>query len=143
MLTQRELCLKIRGGLTQVQAAKVARVSLSTWRTWEDAIYRLPPDVPILFGVEARIVYENYREGERNRKVSKRKQKPIMPGQRQRCLDARGNLTLDQACLVSGYGRYAWFMWEYEKAPVPDGFLNAFRAAAAKKFPHYRSDLKG
>lgn len=69
------------------------------------------------------------------------KKMPIVSNQGRRCKAARGNLTLAQAAAVSGYAISSWWSWENERVGIPPYILSNFRAAARKKFSHYRSDL--
>lgn len=66
---------------------------------------------------------------------------PILPNQRQLCLAARGNLKWWEIVAVIGYNKSAWYDWEVERRGINPAILENFRAAAKRRFPHYRSDL--
>lgn len=67
---------------------------------------------------------------------------PVLPDQRAQCLAARGNLTVAETSVVSGYRVETWTAWENEHRGIPPGVLENFRDFAKRKFPHYRSDLQ-
>lgn len=51
MSIDKEVIQEVRGaaGLTQEQAAELARTSVYTWRRWEQGVSRMPPAVLELF----------------------------------------------------------------------------------------------